>query len=132
MKYSGQITSGNDHSSFICGHCHNVVTGTAPGTNHRNHCPSCLWSRHVDLRSGDRRASCRGMMEPLAVGVRADGEWYIIHRCEKCGFLRSNRIAGDDAEGMLLSLAMKPLRRLAFPLEQLTLKQIVPEKEEEV
>lgn len=85
------------------------------GTAHRNHCPRCLWSRHVDLRTGDRMAVCRGMMEPAGIWVAERGEWTIIHRCVKCGFLRANRIAGDDSEMALLSLALKPLLLLPFP-----------------
>ncbi|MDD2237774.1 MAG: RNHCP domain-containing protein, partial [Kiritimatiellae bacterium] len=94
------------------------VEGTVVGSEHRNHCPHCLWSIHVDIRTGDRRSTCRYPMEPVAIGVRRDGEWTLIHRCTACGFLRSNRIAGDDNEIMLLSIAMRPLARPAFPLER--------------
>ena len=57
----------------------------APGTKHRNHCPSCLWSRHLDDEvPGDRAADCAGSMEPIAVTVRGDGEWALVHRCGGC------------------------------------------------
>jgi hypothetical protein len=69
----------------------------APGTRHRNHCPTCLWSRHLDDDvPGDRAADCAGSMEPIAVCVRADGEWALVHRCGGCDTVRLNRIAGDD------------------------------------
>ncbi|MDQ1686747.1 MAG: hypothetical protein QOC82_3484, partial [Frankiaceae bacterium] len=69
----------------------------APGTMHRNHCPSCLWSRHLDDDvPGDRGADCAGSMEPIAVCVRADGEWALVHRCGGCDTVHLNRIAGDD------------------------------------
>jgi ribosome biogenesis GTPase len=55
-------------------------------------------------------------MEPIAVWVRKGGEWAIIHRCRDCGALSSNRIAGDDREIVLLSIAVAPLARPAFPL----------------
>jgi len=58
-------------------------------------------------------------MEPLAVSVRHNGEWEIIHRCNTCGVLHANRIAGDDAEMSLLSIAAKPLAKPPFPLEYL-------------
>src|SRR4051812_50110737 len=57
----------------------------APGTAHRNHCPSCLWSKHLDDDvPGDRDAECGSSMEPIAITVRGDGEWVLIHRCLGC------------------------------------------------
>jgi DNA-directed RNA polymerase subunit RPC12/RpoP len=110
--------TGEAAGPFLCVHCHNAVAGDADGTQHRNHCPRCLWSAHVDLRTGDRLCGCRGPMEPIAVWVRHDGEWAIVHRCTKCGALRSNRIAGDDNELALMSLAVRPLASPPFPLDQ--------------
>ena len=106
-------------AAFICDHCHCVIPGSAPGTEHRNHCPACLWSVHLDLRPGDRRSGCRGLMEPIAVWVRHDGEWAIVHRCQRCRSVRTNRIAGDDNEVVLMSLAVRPLARPPFPLDRL-------------
>lgn len=103
--------------TFICASCGNTVAPPEQGTANRNHCPHCLHSLHLDLRPGDRRSGCRGVMIPIGVWVKADGEWSIIHRCEGCGFIRSNRIAGDDNEASLLALAARPLSRLPFPLE---------------
>jgi DNA-directed RNA polymerase subunit RPC12/RpoP len=94
--------------SFVCHHCGYTVMPTAPGTRHRNHCPHCLWSRHVDRVPGDRRSSCCGAMAPVAVWLRA-GEWALLHRCERCAVIRSNRIAGDDHIQTLLALASAPL-----------------------
>ena len=92
----------------------------APGTEHRNHCPGCLWSRHLDNTPGDRSAGCSGSMEPIAVCVRADGEWALIHRCAACATMRVNRIAGDDNPLVLMRLAVKPLAQPPFPLEWLS------------
>jgi hypothetical protein len=106
--------------SFRCRHCRLDVSTTAPGTQHRNHCPSCLWSRHVDDDvPGDRDADCTGSMEPIAVCVRENGEWALIHRCGGCSTVRVNRIAGDDNPLMLMRLAVKPLAQPPFPLEYL-------------
>ncbi len=101
---------------FVCSHCRRPVDPEAYGTRHRNHCPHCLWSRHVDLEVGDRRAACGGGMEPIAVWVRRDGEWAIVHRCRTCGAIRTNRIAGDDDEWALMSLAARPLAQPPFPI----------------
>jgi len=73
----------------------------------------------VDMRPGDRRSGCKGLMEPIAVWVRRNGEWAIVHRCQECGTMRTNRIAGDDSGLALMSLAVRPLARPAFPLEGL-------------
>lgn len=105
---------------FVCKHCGQVVPVAAPGMAHRNHCPRCLWSVHLDDQSGDRAARCGGMMEPVAISVRQGGEWLLIHRCRECGALRANRIAGDDNELVLMSLAVRPLAQPPFPLERLT------------
>jgi len=92
----------------------------APGTSHRNHCPNCLTSRHVDeRRPGDRAADCGARMEPIAVAVRGDGEWILIHRCTGCDALSANRTAGDDNPLLLVRTAVRPLVQTPFPLELL-------------
>jgi hypothetical protein len=112
-----QRIRGRRADSFRCRHCRLDVSISAPGTRHRNHCPSCLWSRHLDELPGDRAAGCAGAMEPIAVAVRDDGEWALVHRCEACSAVRLNRIAGDDNAYSLLQLARRPLDRPPFPLE---------------
>lgn len=105
-------------NTFRCGHCRLDVSTRAPGTAHRNHCPTCLWSRHLDDDTpGDRAADCGSLMEPIAIGVRGDGEWVIVHRCTGCGELHLNRTAGDDNPLVLLRLAVKPLAQPPFPIE---------------
>ena len=64
-----------DEESFRCVHCKERVSVDVFGTAHRNHCPRCLWSRHLDDFPGDRKSSCKSGMEPAAVAVRSDGEW---------------------------------------------------------
>jgi hypothetical protein len=58
-------------------------------------------------------------MESIGVWVRKGGEWAIIHRCSKCGVLKSNRIAADDDPLLLMSLAVKPLSMPPFPLNSI-------------
>ncbi len=108
-------------SSFRCVHCRLDVPAVAPGTAHRNHCPNCLWSRHVDDVPGDRASDCHASMEPIAITVRGDGEWILIHRCAGCGVLHANRTAGDDNPLLLVRLAVKPLAQPPFPLDRLGL-----------
>ena len=89
-----------------------------PDTN-RNHCPYCLTSLHLDVAPGDRAADCGGRMEAVAVWVRRDGEWALIHRCARCGALSSNRIAADDNPLLLMSLALHPLAEPPFPIARM-------------
>ncbi|HUP85402.1 MAG TPA: RNHCP domain-containing protein [Acidimicrobiales bacterium] len=109
-----RVTSG----TFRCRRCNLDVPLDAPGTAHRNHCPTCLWSRHLDDDvPGDRNASCGATMEPIAVSVRGDGEWVLVHRCTACREVHLKRTAGDDSPLLLLQLAVKPLARPPFPLD---------------
>lgn len=108
----------HDEHSFQCVHCGALVIPEGAGTSHRNHCPHCLWSLHLDIRPGDRAAYCEGHMEPVAIWVRRGDEWALIHRCRECGTFASNRIAADDNELLLLSLAVKPLATPPFPLDR--------------
>ena len=105
--------------SFTCKVCGRLVVPSGAGSEHRNHCPNCLSSQHLDNDPGDRSADCGGVMEAIAVWVRKNGEWAIIHRCKICGALSSNRIAADDNPTKLISLAMKPIALPPFPLERI-------------
>lgn len=59
-------------------------------------------------------------MEPIAITVRGEGEWVLVHRCGGCHTLRLNRSAGDDNPLLLFRLAVRPLAQPPFPLEHLT------------
>lgn len=106
--------------SFRCLQCRLDVSMRAPGTRHRNHCPNCLYSKHVDDHvPGDRASDCHSRMEPISIAVRGDGEWVIIHRCTGCDQLSANRIAADDSPLLLVRMATRPLAAPPFPLEHL-------------
>lgn len=101
---------------FKCIHCYKwVPISVTMGTLNRNHCPSCLWSKHVDLtRAGDRLSSCATGMEPIALTFKAvgidrygkeqRGEIMIVHECLKCGKISINRIAADDNPDEIIKL----------------------------
>ncbi len=108
----------NYNETFICDNCGRTVSPCESGSEHRNHCPWCLCSRHMDLKPGDRRSGCRGLMEPISIWVRNDREWAVLHRCTQCGFIRPNRIAGDDNEVRLFTLAAKAMTMMPFPAEK--------------
>jgi hypothetical protein len=84
------------------------------GVQNRNHCPYCLWSRHLDWRTaGDRLAGCRAAMRPIGLTTKRgrnkyagerDGELMIIHQCTICDKVAINRIAADDSNLTLVEL----------------------------
>lgn len=125
VKAASSITPKIDYrhtactESFTCEVCGTLVVPEGAGSRHRNHCPKCLSSIHIDNEPGDRSSLCKGIMEPVSVWVRKGGEWAIIHRCRMCGTLSSNRIAADDNPAMLMSIAVKPLAMTPFPLNKL-------------
>lgn len=94
--------------SFSCIHCHKEVSEKALGTQHRNHCPYCLWSQHLDNLPGDRSADCGGAMRPLGLSFKNDGgqigELMVVHKCQKCGVESKNRLAGDDEASAIVGV----------------------------
>lgn len=83
-----------------------MLIGPVPfGGGHRNHCPVCLHSRHVDGKTpGDRASDCGSVMAPVGAFTRRGGEYVVVHRCLGCGFERFNRIAADDDFELVLRL----------------------------
>jgi hypothetical protein len=93
--------------AFKCGHCKQFIGAPPTGGRQRNHCPNCLYSRHVDdTRPGDRKSDCHALMEPAGILVRRNGEESIIHRCLGCGKEDPNRIAADDNPILLETLPL--------------------------
>ena len=88
--------------NFACEKCGIAVEGTG----YTNHCPKCLWSKHVDVEPGDRRAKCRGMMAPQSV-EGSSPEYRIIHKCERCGIERAVALSGDDDADAVVRLAQR-------------------------
>lgn len=100
------------NEGFVCGHCGRQVEPVQFGGSYRNHCPFCLYSRHIDTDTpGDRASTCGGLMVPVGVFTRRTGEHVLVHRCEKCGRERFNRIAGDDNFELVTSLSTVATRK---------------------
>lgn len=107
---------------FLCSNCQSKVSLRAIGTHNRNHCPCCLWSRHIDEKTpGDRKSRCGGLTEPVGLtfkdggvdkyGKKIQGEIMIVHRCQICGKETKNRIAGDDDADKVFLLAEEKDKR---------------------
>jgi DNA-directed RNA polymerase subunit RPC12/RpoP len=99
---------------FRCLHCGYPVSANPilSGVVNRNHCPYCLWSRHLDLlAAGDRLSACKAPMQPLGLALKhtpkkysrpGSGELMLVHVCTDCGRIALNRIAADDDVDQLL------------------------------
>ncbi len=85
---------------FICEHCGKKVKGDG----FTNHCPNCLYSKHVDINPGDRANACGGLMKPVAVEIKS-GDYILTHKCEICGFEKKNKTAKDDNFEEILKLS---------------------------
>jgi RNHCP domain len=110
-RHPGRGHGHTPEQSFRCGHCKRFVGLLPSGGRQRNHCPYCLYSRHVDdRRPGDRAAACSSLMAPVGAFQRPNGEHCIVHRCLGCGFERFNRIGADDDFDLVLALPVLPPR----------------------
>ena len=89
--------------NFECAHCGANVRGNG----YTNHCPHCLWSRHVDNTPGDRMATCGGMMEPISV-EQVGGQFIITHKCQKCGKTIRQRASDNDDMDTIIKLSTNP------------------------
>ena len=87
---------------FICENCKekvNKLNYTA-----RDHCPNCLYSKHVDINPGDRMNTCLGLLEPIGIEKYKD-TYKIIYRCQKCKEIHKNIMAKDDNMDLIIELS---------------------------
>ena len=70
----------------------------------RDHCPHCLYSKHVDINPGDRANNCGGLLKPIDIEKFKD-TYKIIYQCEKCGISHKNIIAKDDDMDIVIQLS---------------------------
>ena len=86
--------------NFTCQNCGQKVSGNG----YTDHCPNCLWGKHVDLDiPGDRASDCRGLLKPLRV-VFEKGNYRIYYKCANC--THQFRVWADskDNKDVLVSL----------------------------
>ena len=88
--------------NFICENCGKSVIGNG----YTNHCPFCLYSKHVDINPGDRSCNCGGLMKPIEIQQK-NGEFVILHKCIKCGFERKNKVQENDDINKIIEISKK-------------------------
>ena len=89
---------------FICENCNNCVSKL--NYSARDHCPFCLYSKHVDVYPGDRANECKGLLEPIGIEKFKD-TYKIIYKCKKCNQTHKNIVAKDDNVDMIINLSVK-------------------------
>lgn len=88
--------------TFICEHCGKSVSKL--NYTARDHCPFCLYSKHVDLLPGDRANACHGLLKPI--GIEKFKQTYkIIYQCDQCRGMHKNIIASDDDMNLIIELS---------------------------
>ena len=90
---------------FICENCGKKVSKL--GYTSRDHCPFCLYSKHVDKNPGDRLEKCEGKLEPISAEINSKKGYIIIYKCKKCGAIRKNKAANDDNTDLIIELTAK-------------------------
>lgn len=90
---------------FICEKCGKEINPL--GYTARDHCPHCLYSKHVDIMPGDRANSCRGLLEPIKI-EKFKNTYKIIYKCEKCHEMHKNVMANDDNIDLIIELSKNP------------------------
>ena len=121
---------------FTCKHCGWFVSAitAVSGVINRNHCPYCLWSRHLDLfQAGDRLCACKASMRPVGLALKKTrkkygraglGELLLVHLCIECAEASLNRLAADDDPEVILKVFEGSLRLGGMERRQLADGQI--------
>ncbi len=92
---------------FVCEKCGFEVVGNG----YTNHCPECLWSKHVDVNPGDRKEDCGGLMQPVRIEKKGK-DYTIIHRCVRCGVEKPNKAVKEDNFQMIVQIAAENAKNL--------------------
>ena len=90
--------------NFKCENCGREVSKL--NYTARDHCPYCLYSKHVDINPGDRLNHCQGLLKPIGIEKFKD-TYKIIYKCEKCQLLHKNIMAIDDNFEEIINLSSR-------------------------
>ena len=89
---------------FICENCKKKVGKLEYSA--RDHCPYCLYSKHVDINPGDRNNLCQGLLIPIDI-EKYKNTYKIIYKCSICGQIHKNIAATDDNMDKIIELSVK-------------------------
>lgn len=89
---------------FICEQCNKLVSKL--NYTARDHCPYCLYSKHVDINPGDRQNTCLGLLKPIGI-EKFKNTYKIIYKCTKCNKLHKNIMANDDNMDLIIKLSVQ-------------------------
>lgn len=87
---------------FICQNCNKKVNKL--NYTSRDHCPHCLYSKHVDINPGDRKNTCQGLLMPIGL-EKFKNTYKIIYKCKNCGQMHKNIIAVDDDFNEIINIS---------------------------
>ena len=87
---------------FICENCGQLVNPL--GYTARDHCPHCLYSKHVDIMPGDRQNTCKGLLKPIGIEKFKD-TYKILYKCTSCNESHKNIMAKDDNMELIIELS---------------------------
>lgn len=88
---------------FICDNCNKYVEKL--NYTARDHCPNCLYSKHVDINPGDRLNKCQGLLKPISI-EKYKNTYKIIYKCLKCNKIHKNIMAFDDNYDKIIELSV--------------------------
>lgn len=95
--------------SFTCENCETFVKGNG----YTNHCPQCLYSKHVDRFPGDRNSTCGGLMKPVDVCVHAGIIVDVIQECVRCNHQHTNKLSDGDNQDALITIMAEQAEKRA-------------------
>lgn len=89
--------------NFVCENCGEKVVGDG----YTDHCPRCLWGKHVDRDvPGDRMSDCGGLMKPIETNYLA-GKFKIHYKCSRCRHTFWVKAVEVDNKELLMELMLK-------------------------
>lgn len=92
------------NENFICENCNKEIKKA--NKTARDHCPYCLYSKHVDINPGDRLNNCQGLLKPIGIEKFKD-TYKILYKCENCNKSHKNIIADDDNMDLIIKLSVE-------------------------
>lgn len=92
------------NESFECENCGKLVQKS--DYTARDHCPYCLYSKHLDINPGDRLNTCQGLMKPIGIEKFKDS-YKIIYECLSCHQIHKNISLRDDNFDEIIKLSIQ-------------------------